>query len=55
MHADGVAGNICQALPAHPAKHFRHAGARTAAAGQGLTLVYFSAQRKRFLWDRGCM
>jgi V-type H+-transporting ATPase subunit A len=21
---------------------------------QGLTLVHFSAQRKRFLWDRGC-
>jgi len=25
-----------------------------AAAEQGLTLVHFSAQRKRFLWDRGC-
>jgi hypothetical protein len=23
--------------------------------GQGLTLVHFSAQRKRFLWDRGCI
>jgi len=22
--------------------------------GQGLTLVHFSAQRKRFLWDREC-
>jgi hypothetical protein len=22
-------------------------------ANQGLTLVHFSAQRKRFLWDRG--
>jgi len=22
--------------------------------GQGLTLVHFSAQRKPFLWDRGC-
>ena len=22
---------------------------------QGLTLVHFSAQRKRFLWDRGCI
>jgi len=21
---------------------------------QGLTLVHFSAQRQRFLWDRGC-
>ena len=21
---------------------------------QGLRLVHFSAQRKRFLWDRGC-
>jgi len=24
-------------------------------SGQGLTLVHFSAQRKRFLRDRGCM
>ena len=23
--------------------------------GQGLTLVHFSAQRKPFLWDRGCI
>ena len=22
---------------------------------QGLTLLHFSAQRKRFLWDRGCI
>jgi len=22
---------------------------------QGLTLVHFSAQRERFLWDRGCL
>ena len=22
---------------------------------QGLTLVYFSGQLKRFLWDRGCI
>ena len=25
------------------------------ASEQGLTLVHFSAQRKRFMWDRGCM
>ena len=24
------------------------------AVRQGLTLVHFSAQRERFLWDRGC-
>jgi hypothetical protein len=24
------------------------------AEEQGLTLVHFSAQRKRFLWDSGC-
>ena len=23
--------------------------------GQGRTLVHFSAQRKRFLWNRGCI
>ena len=30
---------------------------RTAAptASQGLTLVHFSARRKRFVWDRGCI
>ena len=22
---------------------------------QGLTLIHFSAQRKRFLWDKGCL
>jgi hypothetical protein len=26
-----------------------------AAAGQGLTLVHFSAQRKRFLWNKGAI
>ena len=25
------------------------------APGQGLTLVHFSAQRKRFWWDKGCL
>ena len=31
------------------------AGAGAAAPErQGLTLVYFSAQLERFLWDRGC-
>jgi len=25
------------------------------ASRQGLTLVHISAQRKRFLWDMGCM
>jgi len=31
-------------------------GARPAPApeGQGLTLVHFSAQLERFVWDRGC-
>jgi hypothetical protein len=28
--------------------------AEAAAAGQGLTLVHFSAQLERFVWDRGC-
>jgi len=23
--------------------------------GQGLTFAHFSAQRKRFVWDRGCI
>ena len=29
--------------------------AAAAATEQGLTLVHFSAQRKRFMWDTGCM
>jgi hypothetical protein len=27
----------------------------TATSRQGLSLVHFSSQRKRFLWDRGCI
>ena len=27
----------------------------SAASFQGLTLVHFSAQLKRFLWDKGCL
>jgi hypothetical protein len=43
--------------PTLPGKHERRE-ARTGtlqSGGQGLTLVHFSAQRKRFLWDRGCI
>jgi hypothetical protein len=29
-------------------------GTGITGAGQGLTLVHFSAQLERFLWDRGC-
>ena len=29
--------------------------ARYSTRSQGLTLVHFSAQRKRFLWDRGAV
>jgi hypothetical protein len=36
-----AAGAIVWALP-------------SAAGGQGLTLVHFSAQLERFVWDRGC-
>ena len=31
------------------------APAPATACIQGLTLLHFSAQRKRFLWDRGCV
>ena len=31
------------------------AASSAAASRQGLTLVHFSPQRKRFLWDRGCI
>jgi hypothetical protein len=40
---------------------FRHGvdellgGEPVLAAQQGLTLLHFSAQRERFLWDRGCI
>jgi hypothetical protein len=30
-------------------------GAARGTQNQGLTLVHFSAQRERILWDRGCM
>jgi hypothetical protein len=33
----------------------RHPVNATAAEVQGLTLVHLSAQRKHFLWARGCI
>ena len=30
-------------------------GGLEVADDQGLTLVHFLAQHKRFLWDKGCM
>jgi len=30
-------------------------GDEVGAVAQGLKLVHFSAQRKRFLWERGCI
>ena len=41
-------GMIWQAQPKKPGKP----AAKHAPPTQGLTLVHFSAQRKRFLWDR---
>jgi len=35
--------------------HERTAVVVAAPPGHGLTLVHFSAQRKRFVWDRGCI
>ena len=32
----------------------RAAAASSAVLAQGLTLVHFSAQLQRFVWDRGC-
>jgi len=51
--ADGDA--ICDAITVLAAEA-RDRGARLEAsteAGQGLTLVHFSALRRRLLWDRG--
>jgi len=33
----------------------RRGAPRAAPRRQGLTLVHFSAQLKRFVWDRGCI
>jgi len=67
-HVDNVAGNICQALdvgarfravvdkfPKLRAMLSKSESLQKiiATPGQGLTLVHFSAQRKRFLWDGG--
>jgi len=42
-----------------PAKCWKHreqyAIVHAYPGNQGLTLANFSAQRKRFLWDRGCV
>jgi len=37
------------------ATHARHSALRCSSVKQGLTLVHFSAQRKRFLRDKGCV
>jgi hypothetical protein len=37
-----------------PFNSFMYYYNRAAGRGQGLTLVHFSAQLERFLWDRGC-
>jgi len=51
---DDAAGNIWQAGPGPHRMHLGSARAASVSTGsQGLTLVHFSAQRKRFLWDRG--
>jgi hypothetical protein len=42
----GPDGRPLQGIPMHP---------MGAGAGQGLTIVHFSAQRKRYLRDRGCI
>ena len=55
----------CQPLPRVPATRCRSNASTLAAvsatevvdctaSAQGLTLVHFSAQRKRFLLDKGC-
>jgi len=48
---DDVAGNIRAALR-RPRSHPTRTGA---ASAQGLTLVHLPAQRKRFLWNKGCL
>ena len=45
-----VGPDICRP-PRHPARC--RPLSLTASCDQGLTLIHFSAQRKRFLWDRG--
>jgi hypothetical protein len=45
-------GSPCRAPDAVPQRR-RHV--LLAAARQRLTPVHFSAQRKRFLWDKGCL
>jgi hypothetical protein len=50
----------CDTVKPHPVAYpstveSRRVNPTQSAAAQGLTLVHFSAQRKRFLWDRGCM
>ena len=65
-----MAVNICPALPHGATKFFMRSVEHGAAAvahvavaeatsekggRQGLTLVQFSTQRKRFLWDRVCI
>ena len=46
----------CKPLPSlYRSLQFVYRSYRELAEEQGRTLVHVSAQRKRFLWDRGCI
>ena len=52
-----VVAHVAHRAAAHEAPAVDEVGGHEvlAAAGQGLTLVHFSAQLKRILWDRGAL
>ena len=50
-----VASNDCSPLREGDGDVGPGQARRAAGRRQGLTLVHFSAQLKRFLWDRGCI
>ena len=51
----GLVGHTTHPAPAPAAAAPAAAAPTSSASAQGLTLVHFSAQRKRYVWDRVCM
>jgi len=62
----GLIGSTCTALPRSDSRSVSRSSTPSVmylmtvsgpvqSSKQGLTLVHFSAQRERFLWDMGCV
>ena len=57
LNCDGTAFKLCfqfQVAALQCGNEYHTSASTIGSLQAGATLVHFSAQRKRFLWDRGC-